>query len=82
MTPFRPPVSSIPAPAQPSQGASPLRLQVHVYSDTPAQRMVFINGRRYGEGDRIEGGAVLERITPDGAVVNQNGQRFTISDRP
>lgn len=53
-----------------------------MYSDVPAQRMVFINGRRYGEGDTIEGGAVLERITPDGAIVNQHGQRFAISDRP
>ena len=70
------------APVPPAAASAiELRLQAHVYSETPSQRMVFIDGRRYGEGDRIDGDTVLERITAEGAVVNRRGQRFTISDR-
>jgi general secretion pathway protein B len=70
------------APIPPAAASAiELRLQAHVYSETPSQRMVFIDGRRYGEGDRIDGDTVLERITAEGAVVNRRGQRFTISDR-
>lgn len=64
-----------------SEDAPKLLLQVLVYADVPSQRMVFINGRRYVEGDQIDADTTLERITPDGAVVNRHGQRFTITDR-
>ena len=52
-----------------------------VYSDVPAQRMVFIDGRRFAEGDAIDTETVLERINADGVVVNRRGQRFVISER-
>ena len=78
-------VTPVPAVAAPdsatSNGAPDLVLQVLVYSDIPSQRMVFVNGRRYVEGDPIDVETTLERITPDGAVVNRLGQRFTITDR-
>ena len=69
------------APAVSSAGAPNVVLQVLVYSDTPAQRMVFIDGRRYAEGDPIDGETVLERINADGVVVKHRGQRFVISER-
>jgi general secretion pathway protein B len=61
--------------------APAITLQVLVYSETPAQRMVFIAGRRYAEGDAIDAETVLERINADGAVFRRRGQRFVISDR-
>jgi hypothetical protein len=48
---------------------------VHVWADRPAERLVFINGRKYVQGDRIEEKAVLEEITPEGALVSYQGRR-------
>ena len=60
-----------------------LIVQVVVYSDVPAQRLVFIDGRRYAEGDKVDAETVVERITPAGAVVTRRGQSFALtSGRP
>jgi hypothetical protein len=40
--------------------------------------MVFINGKKYIEGQTVDGDAVLEQITPDGAVLSQHGQRVVL----
>jgi hypothetical protein len=48
---------------------------VHVYADSPGDRLVFIDGRKYVPGDQIDGKALLEEITQDGAVVSFEGQR-------
>lgn len=68
----------------PAAGDAPkLQIQVVVYDDVPAQRMVFIDGRRYAEGDKVDADTVIERITPEGAIVTRRGQRFTLtSGRP
>jgi hypothetical protein len=52
-----------------------LRLTVHVWADRPGERLVFINGRKYVQGDRIEDKAVLEEITQEGALVSYQGRR-------
>ncbi len=59
--------------------APKLRVQVVVYSDVPAERMVFIDGRRYAEGASVDAETVVERITPEGAVVVRRGQRFVLT---
>ena len=70
----RPPIA-----AAPSQDMiAKLRLQLLVYSDVPAERLVFINNRKYLEGQSIDGGVTVERITPDGAVLSYQGERFTL----
>ena len=69
----------------PPAAAEPPKLQVQVvlYSEVPSERMVFINGRRYAEGDKVDADTVVERITPEGAVVARGGERFTLtSGRP
>lgn len=68
-------------PPTPVESAPDLKLQVHVYSLVASERMVFIAGRRYAEGDAIDADTVLEKITPDGAVVRLRGQRFELSGR-
>ena len=85
-TPLAAPSVPVVAPSStgPASGGPPkLHIQVVVYSDVPAQRMVFIDGRRYAEGDRVDADTVVDRITPDGAVVTRRGQRLTLtSGRP
>lgn len=55
-----------------------LHLDIHVYSTKPAERFIFVNMRKYHEGDTLTEGPTIERITPEGAVVNQQGQRFLL----
>jgi general secretion pathway protein B len=55
-----------------------LRLDIHVYSAKPAERFVFVNMRKYVEGQSLSEGPVLERITSDGAILNQQGTRFLL----
>jgi len=45
--------------------------------------MVIIDGRRYAEGEKVDADTVVERITPEGAIVTRHGQRFALtSGRP
>lgn len=55
-----------------------MRLDIHVYSPNPQERFVFVNMRKYVEGQTVSEGPLLERITADGAVMNQNGTRFLL----
>jgi Type II secretion system protein B len=55
-----------------------LRLQFLVYSEVPSERLVFINNRKYLEGQSIEGDVAVERITPEGAVLSYHGERFVL----
>ena len=57
-----------------------LKLSMHMWDDTPAQRFVILDGQRLGEGDRI-GDAVVEQITRDGAILDWNGRRLRVSMR-
>ncbi len=81
-------------PSAPAAGAAPpllselppafqqslprMRVEVHVYSDTPRERLVFINGAKYLEGQSVEGRIMVERIIPDGVVLSYDGQRFLL----
>jgi len=72
-----------PPASAPAADAPKLQVQVVVYSDVAAERMVFIDGRRYREGDKVDAETVVERITPEGAIVVRRGQRFALtSGRP
>ena len=55
-----------------------MRLDIHVYSHNPAERFVFVNMRKYVEGQVLTEGPTVERITPEGAVLNQRGLRFLL----
>jgi general secretion pathway protein B len=82
-TPAPDPRSTVTVPVIPSAPArsetsSKLKLEVLSYSEVPAQRLVFINGRRYREGETIDGGPKVEEIREDGVVLSEGGQRFTL----
>jgi general secretion pathway protein B len=55
-----------------------MRLDIHVYSPRANERFVFVNMRKYTEGQTTSEGPTLERITPDGAVMSFNGTRFLL----
>jgi general secretion pathway protein B len=57
----------------------PLRLELHAYSDKPAERFVFINGRKYKEGERLADGPEVVTIEPNGVVLSEQGQRFQLA---
>ena len=63
------------APAGGTDEISKLKVTVHVWAERPAERLVFVNGRKYVQGDRIEDKFVLEEITPEGAMVSYEGRR-------
>ena len=55
-----------------------LHLDIHVHSANPAERFVFVNMRKYVEGQALKEGPTVERITADGVVLNQHGLRFLL----
>ena len=65
------------AAATPAERAG-LKLEALIYSDVPAQRMVFINGRRYAEGEMVDGRLRVEEIQEDGVALSDQGRRFTL----
>ena len=57
----------------------PMHIDIHVYSDTPGDRFVFINMDKYREGEQLDEGPVVEEITRDGVVLVHQGTEFFIS---
>jgi general secretion pathway protein B len=60
-------------------GLAEMRLELHVYATRPQDRSVFVNGRRYREGDTTAEGATVVEITPDGAIMTAGGNRFLLT---
>ena len=61
-----------------AQALPEMHLDVHVYATKPSDRFVFINMRKYKEGNTLAEGPVLERIRRDGVVLNYQGVRFIL----
>ncbi len=53
-----------------------LHIDIHVYSETPKDRFVFINMSKYREQSQLGEGPVVEEITPEGVVLNYQGTSF------
>jgi hypothetical protein len=66
------------APGPAGDPPAGLRLEVFVYGDRPTDRLVFINGRKYVEGQQVEGKYLLEAITPQGAVLRYEGRQVLL----
>jgi general secretion pathway protein B len=76
-TPSATPPGAAARPAAPEDSAG-LRVEALIYADAPAERMVFINGRRYREGDAIDGRLRIEEIREDSVELSDQGRRFTL----
>jgi general secretion pathway protein B len=61
-----------------AQALPELHLDVHVYATKPADRFVYINMRKYHEGNTLQEGPIVERIRRDGVVLNYQGLRFVL----
>ena len=62
-----------------AQGGFPeMHLDLHVFSSNAQDRFVFVNKRKYREGDTLQEGPLVEQITRDGVVLNQHGRRFIL----
>lgn len=55
-----------------------LHLDIHVYSETPTERFVFINMSKYREKERLAEGPVIREIIPNGVVLEQGRHRFLL----
>jgi len=62
-----------------SLSIKPLHLDLHVYSDNSAERFVFINTSRYGEGDRLSEGPTVKRINKQGVILNYQGRDYLLA---
>ena len=60
------------------RGLPPLAFGGSIYSNTPANRLLIVNGQLMHEGDALGPGVTLEQIKPKAAVLNIGGQRFEI----
>jgi hypothetical protein len=83
--PIMPAAASAVAKIQPlsfQEAISKMTLSLLIYNDNKAERMVYINGKRYGEGDYIDGIYLLESITGDGAIISHHGERTLLQPKP
>lgn len=60
---------------------SRISLQVLTWAPEPKDRFVFLNGRRYAEGQLVDDKFLVERITEDGVVLAYRGERVTLKSR-
>jgi len=89
-----PVVPRTPAPAAPAPVSTPpplvedspelrevlskFKIEVLVWAPDPKERMVFLNGRKYVEGQTLDGKVVVELIAEDGVVLAYQGQRVRV----
>jgi len=69
-----PPASSEALPPQ----EQPLKIDMLVWAPEPGERMVYVNGHRYVEGETLANGAILQRIEQDGIILIQAGRRLRL----
>lgn len=55
-----------------------LHLDIHVYSDDPGERFVFINMAKHREQSKLEEGPVVVEIRPDGVILEHQGITFLL----
>jgi hypothetical protein len=77
------PAAPSPAAVAPTGGEAlvgRLRLDALVFAPEPADRMAFIDGQKYVEGQRLEG-LTVESITQEGVVLTDGTRRFVLRPR-
>ena len=55
-----------------------MEITILMFAEDPADRLVFINGRKYVEGDYVDGLYLIESITQDGAIISYGGEKSTL----
>ena len=57
---------------------SDLHLDIHVFSEQPENRFVFVNMSKYKEGATLDEGPVISEITPEGVILQHRGINFLL----
>jgi hypothetical protein len=72
-----------PSPSRFPEGRLPdsLKLEVLIYSDHTAERVAYINGQRYVEGQRIDGRTIVEQIQRDGVLLAAGSKRYLLKQQ-
>ena len=65
-------------PAEVQRDLPKLAITGGVYSSTPAQRLLIVNGQVLNEGAEAAPGVLLEQIRPKTAVLNFRGYRYGV----
>ena len=55
-----------------------LHLDIHVYSNEPEDRFVFVNMSKYKEKATLDEGPLVTEITPDGVILEYRGKGFLL----
>lgn len=55
-----------------------LHLDIHVFSEVPAERFVFINMTKHREGSKTPEGPVVREIRTDGVILEYQGRVFLL----
>ncbi len=55
-----------------------LHLDIHVYSNMPEDRFVFVNMSKYKESATLDEGPVVKAITPEGVILEYLGTGFLL----
>ena len=55
-----------------------LHLDIHVYSEHPEERFIFVNMSKYREHARLAEGPLVREITPEGVVLEHLGNGFLL----
>jgi general secretion pathway protein B len=55
-----------------------MHLDIHVYSNEPEDRFVFVNMSKYKERATLDEGPVVREITPDGVILEHHGTKFLL----
>ena len=56
----------------------PMHLDIHVYAKMRTERFIFINMKKYKEGDNLAEGPSVEEITSTGVILSYRGKRFAL----
>jgi general secretion pathway protein B len=56
----------------------PLSVDLHVYAGEASKRFVFINMKKYREGETLVEGPRVDEITDSGAILTYQGNRFRL----
>jgi general secretion pathway protein B len=73
-----PPIPRDQLPADVRAELPPLAVGGSMYSTTPANRTLIVDGRLYREGDLVASGLTLEEIRLKSAVFGYKGHRFEV----
>ena len=74
-----PPISNFePEPESSQPGPDELKVDLLVWAVDPRERLVYLNGHKYVEGQRLDNDVLVEKIAEDSVVLVQGGRRIRL----